>query len=184
MLYDLAQLIRKSRCAVAPTRRGLLKSAAFVALAAGSTSHPLSRVAIAGTSFSAEQKETLLRMARDIYPHETLLDDRPYQAVIDALLSEAEADSKVEALVTSGLAELQSHANATYKCAYLDVKDADEREALLRTIQMTDFFQKVRGALLMGIYNNKSLWSRFGYDGSSWEKGGYIDRGFDKIDWF
>ena len=56
--------------------------------------------------------------------------------------------------------------------------------ALLRAIEETPFFQSVRGALLFGIYNNKELWhSFFGYEGSSWEKGGYVNRGFNDLDW-
>jgi hypothetical protein len=184
MLYDLTQLIKQKSRELILTRRRLLSSAAFAALAAGAAAHPLGRAALAETSPVTEQKPTLLRIARDTYPHEALLDDKPYETVVDSLLAEAHGDAKVAAIVADGLAELQKHAQATFNCSYVDVKDADEREALLRTIQMSELFQKLRGALLMGIYNNKALWPQFGYDGSSWEEGGFINRGFDKIDWF
>ena len=45
------------------------------------------------------------------------------------------------------------------------------------------FFQKVRGTLVVGIYNNPEVWPLFGYEGESASKGGYINRGFDDIDW-
>ena len=48
---------------------------------------------------------------------------------------------------------------------------------------MTPFFQTVRSGLVTGLYNNKALWPLFGYEGSSWQKGGYVDRGFADIDW-
>ena len=37
--------------------------------------------------------------------------------------------------------------------------------------------------LVTGFYDNKAVWPLFGYEGSSWEKGGYLNRGFDDIDW-
>ena len=36
---------------------------------------------------------------------------------------------------------------------------------------------------MFGLYDNKTLFPLFGYEGSSWEKGGYVNRGFDDIDW-
>jgi hypothetical protein len=45
------------------------------------------------------------------------------------------------------------------------------------------FFQKVRGGLVTGIYNNPEVWPLFGYEGESFSKGGYINRGFDDIEW-
>ena len=58
-----------------------------------------------------------------------------------------------------------------------------DRVALLQRIETTDFFQKVRGDLIVSLYNQKELWPKFGYEGSSAEHGGYIKRGFADIDW-
>jgi len=44
-------------------------------------------------------------------------------------------------------------------------------------------FQKIRGDLVVSLYNQKELWPKFGYEGSSAEHGGYIKRGFADIDW-
>jgi hypothetical protein len=41
----------------------------------------------------------------------------------------------------------------------------------------------VRGGLVTGLYNQKEVWPLFGYEGESYSQGGYIDRGFDDIDW-
>ena len=51
------------------------------------------------------------------------------------------------------------------------------------SIEPTPFFQKVRGDLIVSLYNQKELWPKFGYEGSSAEHGGYIKRGFADIDW-
>ena len=57
------------------------------------------------------------------------------------------------------------------------------RGAAARRSSKADFFQKVRGDLVVSLYNQKELWPKFGYEGSSAEHGGYIKRGFADIDW-
>ncbi len=47
----------------------------------------------------------------------------------------------------------------------------------------SDFFQKVRGGLVVGLYNQPAVWDQLGYEGASFDKGGYINRGFDDINW-
>mgnify|MGYP001350215666 FL=1 len=163
------------------TRRRLLKSMMFVTAALALPALPPGAVA---APLTATQKTTLLRVARDIYPHEGFLDDAPYQAVIDAILAEADGAPEVADLLSKGLADLEERSQRIYKVNYTAIPKPEEREGVLRSIELTDFFQKLKGGLLMGIYNNKELWPKFGYDGSSWETGGFIDKGFDKIDWF
>lgn len=187
MLHDLS-IIRTPASELpripAMSRRQLLGTTASVALAAGVLTTAFGRKALAAAGFSDDQKLLLLRLARDIYPHETLLDNAPYQAVIDGILAEAGKDEKVAKLVSDGLADIDKRSNDVYKVNYVAVKTGAEREALLRQIELTDFFQKVRGGLLFGLYNNKALYPKFGYDGSSWEKGGFInDPSFGKVDW-
>jgi len=58
-----------------------------------------------------------------------------------------------------------------------------DRVVLLQGIEQSDFFKKVRGDLVVSLYNQKELWPKFGYEGSSAEYGGYIHRGFSDIDW-
>jgi hypothetical protein len=41
----------------------------------------------------------------------------------------------------------------------------------------------MRGSLVTALYNQKELWPKLGYEGSSFDKGGYIERGFNDIDW-
>ena len=43
--------------------------------------------------------------------------------------------------------------------------------------------RQIRGGLVTGLYNQKEVWPLFGYEGESFSKGGYIDRGFDDINW-
>jgi hypothetical protein len=64
-----------------------------------------------------------------------------------------------------------------------DTLDPDAQEATLREMQDAPEFQAVRGACVVGIYNNPEVWPIFGYEGESAAMGGYINRGFSDIDW-
>ena len=66
---------------------------------------------------------------------------------------------------------------------YLSIGWEADRVAILRSMEDSPFFQKIRGGLVTGLYNQKELWPIFGYEGESYSKGGYINRGFDDISW-
>ena len=53
----------------------------------------------------------------------------------------------------------------------------------MKKTESSCFFQTVRSGLVTGFYNQKEVWPLFGYEGESFSKGGYIDRGFDDIAW-
>ena len=55
--------------------------------------------------------------------------------------------------------------------------------AVLTAIETTPFFQTVRTAALVSLYNNPLVWRFFGYEGPSYLQGGYIQRGFNDIAW-
>jgi len=125
---------------------------------------------------------TLVAMSRDVFPHDKL-SDRYYADGIAPLEKEAAGDKKTRALLQQGVADLDAAARQRYGKPYAEVAREADRVALLQAIESTPFFQKVRGELVTGLYNNKAVWPLLGYEGSSWEKGGYLHRGFDDIDW-
>ena len=47
----------------------------------------------------------------------------------------------------------------------------------------SDFFSTVRTATINNLYTNPLVYRFFGFEGSSVEHGGYIERGFDDIGW-
>ncbi len=126
--------------------------------------------------------KTLVRMARDLYPHDKLADGFYLDAVAPYDAAAAK-DKGVQRLLGEGVQDLDRRARQRYGTPYAEVKTEDERVALLKDIESTPFFKKVQGDLVTGLYNNKKLWPLFGYEGSSWQKGGYVNRGFDDIDW-
>ena len=167
-------------------RRVFLKGAAVTAPAvaiATSTGLGITDVwADDATALTPAAMKTLLKMARDIYPHD-FLGDSYYITAVKPWDGKAAKDPAVKSLLTDGVARLDQEAVERHKVPYVRVGWENDRVALLQRIEQTDFFQKIRGDLIVSLYNQKEVWSRFGYEGSSAEHGGYIKRGFADIDW-
>jgi hypothetical protein len=134
------------------------------------------------TTLTPATLKTLVKVARDIYPHDflgrQLLHHRD-----QAVGRQGGEGSRHQVADRDGVAQLDKSANDRHKVPYAQVQWENERVALLQQIEQTAFFQKVRGDLVVSLYNQKELWPKFGYEGSSAEHGGYIKRGFADIDW-
>ncbi len=124
-----------------------------------------------------ESMATLVQMARDIYPHDHVGDE--YYVVAVKGYDTAEAAPEIEA----GIAGLNAAAQGKGHASYLGMGWERDRVDLLRAMEGSPFFQKIRGGLVTGLYNQKAVWPLFGYEGESFSKGGYIDRGFNDINW-
>ena len=124
-----------------------------------------------------ETMRTLIKLARDIYPHDRL-GDRFYAIAMKGYDDAAQKDG-AEAFV----AKLDAKAKLVNGVAYADQPWEAPRSELLRELQGDAFFQKVRGGLVTGLYNQPEVWPLFGYEGESASKGGYVNRGFGDIDW-
>jgi hypothetical protein len=124
----------------------------------------------------------MVKVARDIYPHDFLADGY-YIKAIKPWDGKAAKDAKIRTMLESGVGRLDQDARDRHKLAYLDVPWEADRVALLQAIEQTDFFKAIRSDLVVSLYNQEELWPKFGYEGSSAEHGGYIKRGFSDIDW-
>lgn len=163
------------------TRRQLLSrafaaSGAF-ALGSGFVAARDAAWALETTAITPEQMATLIQMARDIYPHDQIADR--YYAI--AVKGYDAADKKD--MVAAGIDELNAAAKAQGHADYLSIGWEEDRVKVLQAIETSVFFQTVRAGLVTGLYNQKEVWPIFGYEGESFSKGGYINRGFDDIDW-
>jgi len=134
------------------------------------------------TALTPATLKTLVKVARDIYPHD-FLGDSYYITAIKPWDGKAAKDPAIKALISDGIARLDQNARDRHKTPYAEVPWESDRVVLLKEIEQSDFFQKVRGDLIVSLYNQKEVWPRFGYEGSSAEHGGYINRGFADIDW-
>lgn len=120
---------------------------------------------------------TLVKMARDIYPHDRIADE--FYVIAVKGYDTAEAAPGIEA----GIAALNAAAQGAGHADYLSIGWEDDRVALLRAMEGSAFFQQIRGGLVTGLYNQKAVWPVFGYEGESFSQGGYLHRGFDDINW-
>jgi hypothetical protein len=168
------------------SRRTILKSAGSGLIIAAITPAGLilGRKAWSATAeaLKPDSYATLVQMSRDIYPH-ARLEDKFYAAAVSVLDAAAKADETVKKALEDGVAALDDAATKAKGAKYIGIDSEDARTSLLREIESSAFFQKVRGNLVTGIYNNKEVWPLFGYEGESASKGGYIDRGFDDVTW-
>lgn len=170
------------------TRRGFLKGSGMTALGVGALSAGAllapaqEALAKSFTVLGPAVGKTLLVLARDIFPHDKI-SDRYYMLAIEPYDAKAAQDPKLKALLVDGVKELDVLAQANFKKPYAEVPAEAQRLTLLYAIERGAFFQKVKGDMVTGFYNNKAVWPLFGEEGSAWEKGGYVNRGFDDISW-
>ncbi|MGI9513522.1 MAG: twin-arginine translocation signal domain-containing protein [Anderseniella sp.] len=165
------------------SRRTALKAAGAGLIVAGTGAGGLvyghnEAWAATAENLDADTFATLVQMSRDTYPHDRL-EDKFYAAAVSGLDKAAKDDGALKTMLTDGVAGLNKAAGG----AYSGVTDADKRTALLKAIENDGFFQKVRGNLVTGLYNNKEAWPLFGFEGASADQGGYLERGFNDINW-
>ena len=163
------------------TRRELLSrsmaaGASFV-VGAGYVASTDAAWALETAALKPETMATLIQMARDIYPHDHVGDQ--YYAVAVKGYDTPEAAPAIEA----GIAGLNAAAQGKGFADYLSVGWERDRVDILRGMEDSPFFQQIRGGLVTGLYNQKAVWPLFGYEGESYSQGGYIDRGFNDINW-
>ena len=118
---------------------------------------------------------TLTAMARVLYPHDSL-DDAFYRRVVDIVA--ADADAAQRALLAEGVAALDEARGR----AFVELEEKEKLTAV-QAIERSPFFEAMRAATARHLYDDRELWARFGYEGASSHLGGYIERGFDDIDW-
>jgi hypothetical protein len=133
--------------------------------------------AVAATTLDPHTTQTLLVMTRDLFPHQRL-GEQYYAVVVDMLDKQAAGDPTTKQLLADGVAMLDSAQGK----AWVDLPDS-ARETALRGVEKTAFFTTVRTKTISGLYGNPAVYGMFGYGGPSAPLGGYINRGFDDIDW-
>lgn len=136
--------------------------------------------AVAATFSAADRNQyqrTLTVFARLLFPHEGLSAEH-YLVVADTLLKRADSDAALATLISEGIAELEQGNPGTW----ID-RSKIEQVAGLSRISSGRLFALVRTTAIEHLYRDKAVWELIGYQGSSVEHGGYVDRGFNDIDW-
>ena len=122
---------------------------------------------------SPDDKKLLVKMIREVYPHDRF-PDGPYERTADDVINKGNADDK-KMMFSKGIEDLK-------KAKYVSL-NFEKATKHLKKIEKTDFFQHVRGTSTVTLYNDKEVWKLLGYEGYSFDKGGYINRGFNDLDW-
>ena len=165
------------------SRRDFLQTSALVTagMVASSVVIPIlePRVAwsMATSVLDASQARKLLVMARHLFPHDSL-GDQYYAVVVEALDAQAAADAGVGKTLLDGIAKLDGARGIDF----LALSDGGQLE-VIEALEGTDFFGTVHGATVNNLYGNPLVYRNFGFEGSSVEFGGYLERGFDDAGW-
>jgi hypothetical protein len=166
-----------------PSRREFLKQGSGVIIGAlVFSSGPIALLApskVWALELSALDEATgraLLKFARHLYPHDSM-EDAVYAMVVKAL-DKGAADPDVKKLLVGGIAALDHAAGGDWMA-----KSPDRQLVAVMALEGTPFFGKVRGTCVTALYDNPLAYAHFGYEGSSWEKGGYLHHGFNDLTW-
>ncbi len=124
-----------------------------------------------------DSRRNLVRLLRAAYPH-SRFPDGPYERTAEAILSQVDASLWHRLVLTEGLATLDAKAGGSFA-------DLDDRAALtvLEELADAEFFRFVRGVAVVTLYDDAEVHELLGYEGPSFEKGGYLHRGFDDLTW-
>ena len=131
--------------------------------------------ALSTSALDPHTAETLMVMARELFPHDRLGDEY-YAAVVDAVDKQAAGNAELRKLLTDGVAQLDAARG-------LPVATAQRGRPHCRgpkTVKTGPFFAAMRTATINNLYTNQLVYRYFGFEGSSAEYGGYINRGFDE----
>jgi hypothetical protein len=118
---------------------------------------------------------TITAAARTMYPHDALSGD-VYARVAERLAEAAREDSGVAGTIEDAASALSGER------PFAELS-ADERLDALKGIERSDLFELVRSTAVVEVYADQRTWQMCGYEGPSFDKGGYIDRGFNDLDW-
>ncbi len=159
-------------------RRDFLKGSGLLtgAIATSSvlaTLAPSSAWAVELKQLTTGEGKTLIAMGRVLFPHKKLPD-----AVYALLAKDLDGNAGALPVVRDGIAALDKAAGGSFIKA-----TATKKLALVKAIEGSPFFNTVRGQCITSLYNNDMAFTVFGYPGASWEKGGYLTRGFQDLKW-
>jgi len=132
--------------------------------------------------FTPDEARALLKVVRDLFPHGQIADVY-YANAIAPLGDEASKDASAKKVLADGVAELNRLAKDAGGNSYAAIADERSRVGVLKKLEGSPFFAKVYSTTIVTLYNQPDLWPKFGYEGPSSAKGGYLYRGFDDINW-
>ena len=124
---------------------------------------------------SDSARETALRAARTMFPHDGFPDEA-YEKVVRQIEVEAGNDETVAGQIEEGIAALDGSGSFAKL-------DADAQLDALTKAEGTPFFALLKATAVVELYDQPLVWKLLGYEGPAAHLGGYVNRGFDDLDW-
>lgn len=126
----------------------------------------------AAAPLSQDQLASLTRLLRIMYPHGQF-PDGPYQRTAEIVRDNAAGD------LVAGIDRLDQAAGGSLAQA----DDAAAAAAVEGLGNEDELLLAVHAVAINTLYDDHEVWSILGYEGPSFDKGGYINRGFNDLDW-
>ncbi len=127
--------------------------------------------------FSDHDRQTLIRMIQVMYPHDSF-PRGPYERTAQAVLDAVAGDPHRQAKLRQGLNDMDT----LRPDSFIDLDDGAAL-TILRGIQDAPFFVDLLGVVGVAFYDDHEVWDLLGYEGPSFDKGGYLERGFNDLSW-
>jgi len=136
-----------------------------------------SSAAWAADSDAPDNLAAMGSLAQLLFPHEGLAAE-VYAEVVAEVLAMTAADPATDGLLNVAEGALNTALGKTW----ITATEAEQLSAVT-AMQNESFIVGIREMVRWRLYDNAGLWQHINYPGSSIEHGGYINRGFDDIDW-
>ena len=164
------------------SRRSFLKKAGktsgFVVLAGGVIQlNSFNAWAAKKTAINNHVAKTILLVGKDMFPGKKFSDDL-YMIAVDSLDAKAAKDESLKTALTQGVAEFDKASGGEYMSS-----SSKKRMSVLKSMEGKSLFNSVKGEMVNVFFNNKRVWDVAGWEGASYDKGGYYLRGFQDADW-
>lgn len=155
------------------TRRRVLLSSASAMVAASVGTRAFADIALDPGKDEAS-RQLLARVVRVAFPHPNF-PDSAYLRTADAVLAAANGSP----------AQRLDFAASLYDLDQAGFAGLDDAAALahLKTLEDAPFFRLTRATTVVTLYDDPEVWAVLGYEGPSFDKGGYLTRGFNDLDW-
>jgi len=127
--------------------------------------------------FDAPAAETLVAAVRTLYPHDGL-PERIYRRTVfhfDAMAAKVPP-------VAQSFAEFVDLVDGALPVKFADLSES-YRVQVLKGIEASGAFRLVQRSAVRFLYDDVEVWQAFGYEGASAHLGGYVNRGFNDLDW-
>lgn len=165
----------------ASRRRFIVASIAFSGLVSGTFGPSVLRLGKAWAQSDDDLERSTLnamvRMARLLYPHDAISDE-VYAEVLDQALTATAGDDSFAAVLRAAEDALNAQQSADFVAL-----DEDAQIAAMTAVEDMDFFAAIQSAVSQRLYYHPAIWTLLGYEGPSYQQGGYLNRGAGEIDW-